>query len=368
MTSVDLPEPRDARDARERTERDGHVEVLQVVLGGAAHLEPCPRAGLRRAGRSGSAGAARKAPVSESGRARPRRASPGRRPRRRARRRRAHVDDLVGRAHRLLVVLDDHQGVADVAQALQGRDQAPVVARVQPDRRLVEDVQHADQARAELGRQADPLRLAAGERVRRAVERQVAQPDVDEEAQAGADLVQDSPAMRVWRAAAGPRPGAPASVIGRANLAEREVRRTARPGRGGGGPLALGAGPDEAHGVLAHRPRIELACGEAAAGRPDPAPGAVALQAASVPHALTLALGPWQHDPRARGEAPSRACRGRVSVLRDRLEEQVVARWSVPTGRTRRRRGSGGGRPPARGRPRACIRAPCSAGRRRGAS
>ena len=46
-------------------------------------------------------------------------------------------------------------------------DQAPVVALVQADRRLVEDVEHADQARPDLRREPDALRLAAGQRRRR---------------------------------------------------------------------------------------------------------------------------------------------------------------------------------------------------------
>jgi hypothetical protein len=40
----------------------------------------------------------------------------------------------------------------------------PVVALVQADRRLVEHVEHADQAGADLGGQPDALRLAAGQR------------------------------------------------------------------------------------------------------------------------------------------------------------------------------------------------------------
>ena len=84
---------------------------------------------------------------------------------------RAHVDEIVGRAHHLLVVLDDEHGVAEVAQPLERRDQPLVVALVEPDRRLVEDVEDADQLRADLGREPEPLRLAAGERRRCAVER-----------------------------------------------------------------------------------------------------------------------------------------------------------------------------------------------------
>jgi hypothetical protein len=105
----------------------------------------------------------------------------------------AEVDEVVGRAHRLLVVLDDEHRVAQRAQALEGGDELRVVALVQPDRRLVEHVEHADQGRADLRGQPDALRLAARQRRRRAVHRQVADPDVVEEAQALVDLAHDEP-------------------------------------------------------------------------------------------------------------------------------------------------------------------------------
>ena len=103
----------------------------------------------------------------------------------------ADVDDPVGGAHRLLVVLDDDQGVADVAQPLQGADQPGVVALVEADARLVEDVEHAHQAGADLGGQPDALRLAAGEGVGGALERQVVESDVDQEAEPLPDLLED---------------------------------------------------------------------------------------------------------------------------------------------------------------------------------
>ena len=65
------------------------------------------------------------------------------------------------RLDRVLVVLDDEHGVAEVAQAVQRLDEAVVVALVQADGRLVEHVEHADEARADLRGQADALRLAA---------------------------------------------------------------------------------------------------------------------------------------------------------------------------------------------------------------
>ena len=77
---------------------------------------------------------------------------------------RAHVDDVVGGEDGVAVVLDDDHRVAEVAQALQRVEQARVVALVQADRRLVEHVEHAAQAGADLRRQADALPLAARQR------------------------------------------------------------------------------------------------------------------------------------------------------------------------------------------------------------
>ena len=104
---------------------------------------------------------------------------------------RADVDDPVGGADGVFVVLDDDERVAQLLQPHQRLDEAVVVALVQADGRLVEDVQHADETRPDLGREPDALRLAAGQRRRRAVEGQVVQPDVDQEAQPGVDLLED---------------------------------------------------------------------------------------------------------------------------------------------------------------------------------
>ena len=105
----------------------------------------------------------------------------------------ADVDDVVGLADRLLVVLDDDHGVAGVAQVLQRGQQPVVVALVQPDRRLVEHVEHAGQPAADLARQPDALALAARERAGVARQRQVVEPDVDQEPEPLADLLQDRP-------------------------------------------------------------------------------------------------------------------------------------------------------------------------------
>ena len=88
---------------------------------------------------------------------------------------RADVDDPVGGADGVLVVLDHDQRVAQVLQPDQRLDQPVVVPLVQADGRLVQHVEHADQAGADLGGQPDALRLAAGEGAGAAVQRQVVQ-------------------------------------------------------------------------------------------------------------------------------------------------------------------------------------------------
>ena len=88
-------------------------------------------------------------------------------------------------------MLDDDHRVALVAQAAQAVEQPPVVALVQADGRLVEHVEHAGQARADLARQPDPLRFAARERARVARERQIVEPDIDQKPQPRADLLDD---------------------------------------------------------------------------------------------------------------------------------------------------------------------------------
>ena len=79
---------------------------------------------------------------------------------------RAHLDDVIRGANRILVVLDDDHRVADVAQPLERRDHLHVVLRMQPDARLIEHVEHAHEPRADLRRQTNALRLAARERAR----------------------------------------------------------------------------------------------------------------------------------------------------------------------------------------------------------
>ena len=102
----------------------------------------------------------------------------------------AQVDDRVADANHVFVVLDDQHGVALVAQLPEDVDQPQVVARVQADGRLVEHVERVDQRRSERGRQVDALRLAARQRRRQPVERQVVEPDVAQKLQPLLDFLE----------------------------------------------------------------------------------------------------------------------------------------------------------------------------------
>ncbi len=104
---------------------------------------------------------------------------------------RPHVDDIVRRADRLLVVLDNEHAVAHVGQAPQRADEFLVVSRMQSDRRFVKNITDPDQAAADLRCQPDPLRLAAGKRRARPIQGQVPEPDIDQEAKALLDLLEN---------------------------------------------------------------------------------------------------------------------------------------------------------------------------------
>ena len=88
------------------------------------------------------------------------------------------IDDVIRAAHRLFVVLDDDERISFLAQCRQRFEQTDVVARMQSDRRFVEDVEDAAQIRAELRRQPDALRFAAAQRLGRTAEREITEPDV----------------------------------------------------------------------------------------------------------------------------------------------------------------------------------------------
>ena len=88
-------------------------------------------------------------------------------------------------------MLDDDDRVALLLQIAQGGDQPIVVARMQADRRLIEQIQHADQPRADAGRQPHALPLAAAERVGRPIEREILGADASEKLEPAHDFGDD---------------------------------------------------------------------------------------------------------------------------------------------------------------------------------
>ena len=104
---------------------------------------------------------------------------------------RADIDNVVGHLHGVLIVFDDEHGVSQVAHPDQGFDEALVISLMQPNRRLVEHVQHPNQPRPNLRCQSDPLGLTPGEGRRVARHRQVVETNVEEESESSVDLFQD---------------------------------------------------------------------------------------------------------------------------------------------------------------------------------
>ena len=142
----------DAGDCDELAQRDAHVHILEVVLGGAldddflavaqatlgGHLNAAFVAHVLRREAIGAVdevllpgGADDVAAV--LARARP------------------HVDHEVGGADGVLVVFNHKHGIAQVAHPLEGVDEAGVVALVQANARLIEDIEDAHELAADLG-------------------------------------------------------------------------------------------------------------------------------------------------------------------------------------------------------------------------
>ena len=101
------------------------------------------------------------------------------------------VENIIGCGDGVGVVLDHQDRVAQIAQALEDFDEPVRVARMQADGRLVENVERADQMRAERRGELNALGLAAGERGGQAVERKIIEADFIEEAQPLADFFEN---------------------------------------------------------------------------------------------------------------------------------------------------------------------------------
>ena len=187
-----LPRSGHPGNADEEAEGQRHVDVLQVVLAGPDDAKPVAARPAAVRGHFDAQPVGEVTPgerclvfLQGPGRAlahdpTPEHAGP-----------RAEIHQVVGMLQRVAVVFDHDEGIAEIAQVLQGLDQPEIIPRVESDRGLVQHVEHAGQSRSDLAGQADPLRLAARKRGRTAVERQVFQTHVQQEAHAVSDFRQN---------------------------------------------------------------------------------------------------------------------------------------------------------------------------------
>ena len=101
---------------------------------------------------------------------------------------RSDIDEVIRTADGVLVVLNHHQGVALATERVQCIQKNLVIARMQPNRRLIKDVANALQITTQLCRESNPLCLPATECRCTTVKREVAQPDVMQKLQTRGDF------------------------------------------------------------------------------------------------------------------------------------------------------------------------------------
>ena len=242
----------DAGDDAQHPERDVDGHVLQVVRGRAADLQRAGRGPHLRfeggpvvemAAGDGAAGpqpldSALEDHLAAGG------AGAG-----------AEVDDVVGDRDRLRLVLHDEHRVALVPQPQQQVVHPLDVMGVQARGGLVEDVGDVGERGAEVADHLGALRLAARQRARRPVEREVAQPDLHERVEGLSQRRQQRRHRRLVEAA---DPFGQVADLHRAGVGDVDPLDLRRPGRlAEPGAAALGTG-GERHRPLHERPDVRL--------------------------------------------------------------------------------------------------------------
>src|SRR5262249_29505257 len=102
----------------------------------------------------------------------------------------AEVDEVIGGAAGVRVVLDHQHGAAHAGELPGVLEQAARVSGGQADGGLIEPVKGVGEAAASLAPEAEALHLAARERGRAAIEVEVAEADFNDEVEAALELGQ----------------------------------------------------------------------------------------------------------------------------------------------------------------------------------
>ena len=89
-------------------------------------------------------------------------------------------------------VLDDEERIARRLQLFQRHEQRLGVRRMQAGRRFVEHIDDAEKIRAHLRGKAEPLEFAGRKRGRAAVERKVAEPEIQQHGEPRAEILRDA--------------------------------------------------------------------------------------------------------------------------------------------------------------------------------
>ena len=104
-------------------------------------------------------------------------------------RRRAHVHDPVGMANDIELVFHHEQRIARRFQLIERRQQRFGIRGMQSGRRLIQHIDHAEQIGATWVARRKTLQFARRKRRRAAIQREIAQPEVQQHRQPRAKIV-----------------------------------------------------------------------------------------------------------------------------------------------------------------------------------
>src|ERR1700689_69590 len=100
----------------------------------------------------------------------------------------AEIHDIICATDSLLVMLDNQNGIAEIAQSFECTEQAAIVTRVQADGWLVKYVKDPAGGGADLCRQAYPLRFSTRKSCGGAIQSKVTEANVEKELESLSDF------------------------------------------------------------------------------------------------------------------------------------------------------------------------------------